>query len=96
MTATITRLERRRAARSRTVLGARAVFNERFSTMDCRVRDISAGGAQLRFGGPPLVPRWFELLLIERGERRRVERRWTSGRDMGVAFVSDGTAARAE
>jgi hypothetical protein len=78
--------ERRDAPRSRTILGARAVFNERFSTMDCRVRDISAGGARLRFGGPPVVPRWFELLLVEKGERRRVRRVWTDGRDMGVAF----------
>ena len=88
-------LERRRERRSRTVLGARAVFNERFSTMDCRVRDISASGAQLRFGGPPLVPRWFELLLVERGERRRVERIWTSGRDMGVAFRDAETLGEA-
>ena len=80
-------LERRREARTRTVLGARAVYNERFSTMDCRVRDISPSGARLRFGGPPIVPRWFELLLIEKGERRRVERLWTDGRDVGVAFV---------
>ena len=86
----VVRLERRREARSRTVLGARAVYNERFSTMDCRVRDISASGARLRFGGPPLVPRWFELLLVERGERRRVERIWTSGHDVGVAFVTEG------
>lgn len=85
----VVRLERRETPRSRTVLGARAVFNERFSTMDCRVRDISATGARLRFGGPPLVPRWFELMLIERGERRRVERIWTSGQDMGVAFVAE-------
>jgi hypothetical protein len=90
MTVTVTRMERRRRTRSRTVLGARAVFNERFSTMDCRVRDISPDGARLRFGGPPLVPRWFELLLIERGERRRVERIWTAGQDMGVAFVAEG------
>lgn len=85
----LVRLERRGQPRSRTILGARAVFNERFSTMDCRVRDISAGGARLRFGGPPVVPRWFELQLIERGERRRVERVWTSGQDMGVAFVAE-------
>ena len=87
---TVVRLERRREARSRTVLGARAVFNERFSTMDCRVRDISPSGARLRFGGPPVVPRWFELLLVECGERRRVERIWTAGQDMGVAFVAEG------
>lgn len=87
---TVVRLERRKNPRSRTLLGGRAVFNERFSTMDCRVRDISATGARLRFGGPPLVPRWFELHLVERGERRRVERVWTSGQDMGVAFVAEG------
>lgn len=89
MDATVIRMERRREVRSRTVLGARAVFNERFSTIDCRVRNISSSGAQLRFGGPPVVPRWFELLLVERGERRRVERMWVCGRDMGVAFVPD-------
>ena len=83
----VTKLERRRVARTRTVLGARAIYNDRFSTMDCRVRDISPNGARLRFGGPPIVPRWFELLLIEKGERRRVERLWTDGHDVGVAFV---------
>lgn len=86
---TVVRLERRRKPRSRALLGARAVFNELFSTMDCRVRDLSATGARLRFGGPPLVPRWFELHLVERGERRRVERIWVSGQDMGVAFVAE-------
>ncbi len=89
MSVAVIGLERRRQPRSRTVLGARAVFNERYSTMDCRVRDISCDGARLRFGGPPVVPRWFELLLIERGERRRVERIWTAGQDMGVAFVAE-------
>ncbi|WP_333825588.1 PilZ domain-containing protein [Pinisolibacter sp.] len=86
---TIVRFERRQEPRSRTILGARAVFNERFSTMDCRVRDISANGARLRFGGPPLVPTWFELLLVERGERIRARRVWTNGNDMGVVFVRD-------
>ena len=89
----VVRLERRREQRSRTILGARAIFNERFSTMDCRVRDISPSGARLRFGGPPVVPRWFELLLIERGERLRVERMWVDGHDMGVAFRRETDAA---
>jgi hypothetical protein len=85
----VVRLERRQEPRSRTILGARSVFNERFSTMDWPVRDISANGARLRFGGPPVVPTWFELLLVEKGERIRARRVWTSGCDMGVVFVGD-------
>lgn len=80
------RIERRGELRRRTVQAARAVFNERFSTMDCRVRDISPGGARLRFGGPPLVPSWFELWLVDKRERVRVRRVWTKGEEMGVAF----------
>ncbi len=79
-------LDRRREHRARTVLGARAVFNEKFSTMDCIVRDIGRHGARLRFGGVATVPRHFELRLIEREENHRVRRVWVNGRDMGVAF----------
>lgn len=79
--------ERRREPRRRTVMGARVVFNDRFSTMDCRVRDIGPSGARLRFGGPPIVPSHFELRIIDRDEIRRARRVWTDGRDMGVAFL---------
>lgn len=85
-------LDRRREHRARTILGARAVFNEKFSTMDCIVRDIGQNGARLRFGGVATVPRHFELRIVEREEHRRVRRVWSNGRDMGVAF--EDVAAR--
>jgi hypothetical protein len=78
--------ERRGEPRSRSLLGARAVFNNKFSTMDCLVRDIGRNGARLRFGAPPTVPQYFELRIDERDEKRRARRVWTNGRDMGVAF----------
>lgn len=80
-------VEKRRERRTRTVLAARAVFNDRFSTMDCRVRDIAAHGARLRFGGLPMLPHHFELRISDRDEKRQVRRIWTDGRDMGVAFL---------
>lgn len=78
--------ERRRDERKPTLLGAKVVFNDRRSTMNCRVRNLGAHGARLRFDGPPLVPSHFEL-IIEQMDRRHIARRvWVSANDMGVAF----------
>jgi hypothetical protein len=42
-------LKNGKAVRSRTLLGGVIAFNDRASTMDCQVRNLSAGGAKVTF-----------------------------------------------
>ncbi len=79
-------VERRRVPRRKTLLGARVIFNERQSTMSCRIRDLDENGARLAFDGPPLVPSEFELRVEQRDEKRRARRVWTKAREMGIEF----------
>lgn len=78
--------ERRRVPRRRSLLGARVIFNERQSTMTCRIRDMDENGARLAFDGPPMVPAEFELRVEQRDGRRRARRVWTKAREMGIEF----------
>jgi hypothetical protein len=45
-------MEQRRSSRNRTLLQGRVVFNNRFSLLDCTVRDLSETGAQIAFAHP--------------------------------------------
>lgn len=50
-----------RAARKRVLLGAHAAFNNEFSSVPCRVKNISQTGALLEFDNPDCVPAKFVL-----------------------------------
>ena len=77
----------RREQSRRTVLkSARIVFNERKSTMDCRVRDMTADGARLDFSTPQLLPHEFELQLAG-VPARRCGLCWARGTFVGVRFL---------
>lgn len=78
--------ERRRDERKPTLLGGRVVFNEHQSTMNCRIRNMSGGGARLRFDGLPILPQHFELRIEQRDEKRPAHRVWVTAREMGIAF----------
>ncbi|MET0257019.1 MAG: PilZ domain-containing protein [Methylobacterium sp.] len=53
--------ERRVAPRVRTLKRAQILFNNRFSTLDCVVRNISATGALLTIDAAAPLPRTFEI-----------------------------------
>ncbi|MBL4892982.1 MAG: PilZ domain-containing protein [Rhizobiaceae bacterium] len=50
-----------RAPRKRVLLGAHATFNNEFSSVPCRVKNISQTGALLEFDNPSCVPTNFIL-----------------------------------
>jgi hypothetical protein len=79
----------RREQFRRTVLkGARIVFNERQSTLNCRVRDVTEGGARLDLMTQQLLPHEFELLMSG-SPTRRCGLRWANGTFVGVRFLPD-------
>lgn len=61
--------ERRVAPRTRTLKRAKILFNNRFSTYDCIVRNISATGALLTIDEAAHLPKTFEVRIGDDPER---------------------------
>lgn len=79
--------ERRRATRNRAYLGAKIVFNHRYSSMDCLIRDISPDGAKLMFTNTVTIPDEFDLEIRKTGETRRIGTAWRRADEVGVSFL---------
>jgi hypothetical protein len=76
----------RRSKDRRTALkSGRIVYNDGKSSIDCRVRNISPGGARLELGTPQLLPHTFEL-HIPGQPVRLCNLRWAKGNLVGVSF----------
>jgi hypothetical protein len=80
--------DKRGDPRRRVLKSGRIVFNQRASSLNCTVRNLSAGGALLEFDGPLGIPDSFELRLGDGTARQcTVVRR--HGREIGVEFDPD-------
>ena len=88
MPATISFIERRRSTRNRTLIGGKVIFNQRQSTLDCTVRNLSEDGALLVFPNSVPLPDLFELYFPLKRESRMVRTRWRDGGRIGVAFAA--------
>lgn len=81
--------ERRREQRFRTLKQGRIILDGLQSTIDCTVRNLSAGGAGLRLMGPTVVPEFFRLRISDGGVVRKVRKCWQKNNDLGVEFLPD-------
>lgn len=79
--------DRRREHRGRTYLGSQVAFNNRWSTIDCLVRNMSQTGAKIEFAHAVLLPSEFELIIPQKGNSRRVRVVWRQATALGVSFV---------
>lgn len=79
---------RRRGARARLLLRGRVVLNGGFTSIDCVVLDLSAGGAKLKFPSTIGLPDTFEL-RIGTQPPRRAQVRHRGSDSLGVEFVED-------
>ena len=59
--------DRRQSPREKVFYGAVAEINERGSTMDCVVRNISEGGACVEFGDAAHLPEEMNLSVARKG-----------------------------
>lgn len=92
-------VERRVFPRRRTLLAGLALQSDRIaaSTMDCRIRNLSDGGARLEVARPGWLPDRFELAVNGRDMRKWVEVVWRDAGAAGVRFTAgDDGAARDE
>ena len=81
--------ERRKATRTRSLLGAVIAFNSRASTMDCQVRNISASGAKVTFTNTAVVPDQFDLTIGRKDRSFRARMVWRNPNEAGVVFTSE-------
>ena len=83
--------DQRKIRRTRTLKGARIVFNGGYSAYECTVRDLTPNGARLNFGDATGVPNHFEIDLEHGHEpRRKCTVRWRAGSTVGVSFDDAG------
>jgi len=78
--------EHRREHRSRTLKRARVVLSD-WTTLDCRLRDVSEDGAHLVFGNSVLLPDEFRLHNISDKSVTPVRLKWQRGMEAGVEFA---------
>ena len=80
--------ERRISSRQRRLHGAKIVFNNNASSIDCIVRDLSAEGARLRVASPVGIPDWFDLRIDRNGKVYSAKVAWRSYDQIGVSFIN--------
>jgi hypothetical protein len=67
--------------------GGQIMFNGRTSTMDCTVRKLSSGGAELQVSSTTGVPKSFDLAIKCDGIERRCRVVTQSEKVLDVSFV---------
>jgi hypothetical protein len=78
--------ERRKVQRMRVLKGAKIIFNQRLSSLDCIVRNLSAAGACLQLASPVGLPTTFEMSLDGDRSIRSCRVIWHTAERIGVAF----------
>ena len=82
-------VEKRKTVRARTLLGGVIAFNNRASTMDCQVRNLSSVGAKVTFTNTAVVPDQFDLMIARKERSFRARMVWRASNEAGIAFVSE-------
>jgi hypothetical protein len=81
--------ERRTLLRKRSFLQGRLYFNNRRSSLDCLVRDISDQGAKLKVSDSIAIPEFVELHIPNKDETYRAKVQWRTGFEIGVTFENE-------
>lgn len=85
--------EARRSERVKSFLRAQIIFNQRMSTIDCVVKNISATGAKLALTESIAVPSEFDLYIPQKGRTFRSRIAWRDSTALGVEFLNSNSQA---
>lgn len=91
MSAPETAEDRRRSPRNRTFVGGQLIFNQRRSTLDCTVRNLSETGAMVRLSDTVTLPEIVELYLPVKRESHMARIRWRDRESSGLEFIRETT-----
>lgn len=83
--------EMRHAERIRSFLRAQIIFNNRMSTIDCTIKNISATGAKVALSDSLAVPTEFEIDIPQKGRSYRARLVWREKEAIGVEFLNAKT-----
>lgn len=78
--------DRRQTARDKVLYGGVAEINERGSTMDCIVRNISEQGACVEFESTTRLPEKINLTVARKGRSYLTRLIWRQANKVGLAF----------
>jgi hypothetical protein len=79
--------ERRRSTRPRALKGAHLRFNNGYGAYEAVIRDLTPGGARLRFGDFVDVPAEFEMRIVGEETIRRARVAWRQNYEIGITFL---------
>lgn len=85
-------IERRAQARQKTFIKGRIYFNNRLSSVDCIVRDITERGARLEASENVALPSAFDLHLPNKDEHFHAQVEWRKGNYLGVSWCGEAAA----
>jgi hypothetical protein len=77
----------RSAERIRSFLRAQIIFNNRMSTIDCIIKNISATGARIALNDTLAVPTEFDLYIPQKGRGHHARLVWRDRESIGVEFT---------
>jgi hypothetical protein len=86
----IAMIERRALVRHKTFIKGRIYFNNRLSSVDCIVRDMTEKGARLQVPESVALPDAFDLYLPNKDEHFRAQAQWRKGDQIGVSWTPEG------
>jgi len=79
--------EHRASERKKTLKKGSIVFNKRYSTVDCTVRNVSEHGAMLEVPNNHLIPLYVELNIYPDTRYCPAQVVWRSRESMGVQYI---------
>jgi hypothetical protein len=86
----------RRNERRQKVLKEGRVLLSDSTTIDCVVRDLSAGGARLEFAGPVSLPHEFRLRITSADLTVPATFAWQRRLEVGIRFTGVGTVGQVD
>lgn len=85
----------RKQQRSRSMLGAQIIFNNRATTLDCQIRNFTDEGAKIVIGAFMVFPTLFEFHVPQRGQTYMAKLIWRHAEEAGIEFLPDERAIAA-
>jgi PilZ domain len=80
-------VENRKEPRQKSFLRGKIYFNNRNSTVDCLVRDISKNGARLIFEDEVTIPDMVDLYIAQKDQTLRSHIVWRRDTEAGICFA---------
>ncbi len=79
-------VEARRGERVRSFLRARIIFNNKNSSIDCTIKNISPTGAKIEVCNAFAIPAEFDLQIPAKNRTVRAKMMWRDAEALGVEF----------